>query len=91
VLRTLVAISDETGESVDATRIAGSMGDDLPAVREALDSLRSYEFVKITGDGRYEPTVTGREFLALDIDEESFVMVDTPEDTDRGGPNHGKD
>lgn len=82
MLQTLVAISDETQGSVEATRIAGSVEDDLPAVREALDSLRSYEFVKTTGEGWYEPTVTGREFLALDIDDESFVLVDTPDDPD---------
>jgi predicted transcriptional regulator len=90
VLRTLVGISGKR-ESVHVSRIAESVECDPAAVREALDSLRSYEFVKTTGDGRYEPTVTGREFLALDVDEGSFVVVDTPDDADRAGPSHGKD
>ena len=91
VLRTLVGISDDNGGSVHVSRVAESVECDPVAVREALDSLRSYEFVKTTGEGRYEPTVTGREFLALDVDEESFVVVDTPDDLDRSGPGHGKD
>lgn len=83
VLRTLVDIADGTQGAVAAARIAGAMEDDPPAVREALESLRSYGFVKTAADGGYEPTVTGREFLALDIDEDSFVVVDAPDDSDR--------
>jgi predicted transcriptional regulator len=83
VLRTLVDIADENGGSVHVSRVAESMECGPAAVRAALDSLRSYEFVRTAGDGRYEPTVTGREFLTLDIDEESFVVVDPPDDGSR--------
>ncbi|MFB6228899.1 MAG: hypothetical protein ABEH88_10120 [Halobacteriales archaeon] len=83
VLRTLVDLIDETGESVTVSRVAESVEYDPAAVRAALSSLRSYEFVKATDDGRYEPTITGREFIALDIEEESFIVVDTPDDPSR--------
>jgi predicted transcriptional regulator len=77
VLQTLVELTDETGRPVSASRVAESIGCDPAAVQTTLDVLCSYEFVRTPGDGRYEPTITGREFLALDIDEESFVVVDT--------------
>ncbi len=80
VLRALVDVTDESGGSVGVSRIAESVDCDPATVRSVLDSLRSYEFVKTTDDGRYEPTVTGREFLALDIDEGSFVVIDTSQD-----------
>jgi predicted transcriptional regulator len=82
VLRALVDIADGSQGGVGAVRIAGTVAEDPAAVRETLESLRSYGFVK-TADGGYEPTVTGREFLALDIDEGSFVVVDAPDDSDR--------
>lgn len=80
VLRTLVDVTDENGRPVSVLLIAESMECDPEVVRGVLDSLRAYEFVGSPADGRYEPTVTGREFLALDIDAESFVVVDTSGD-----------
>ena len=80
VLRTLVGTADENGESVHVFQVAESMECDPELVERPLDSLTRYEFVRALGGGRYEPTVTGRQFLGLDIDENSFVVVDTPED-----------
>ena len=66
VLQTLVDVTDETERPVSVSRVRESMECDSAAVRTTLDALCAYEFVRTLGDGRYEPTVTGREFLALD-------------------------
>jgi len=80
VLRALVDLVEGSEGSVDAVQVAERVGTDHAEVSEALDSLGRYEFVKRTPGGRYAPTVTGREFLALDVDEEAFVVVDVPDD-----------
>ena len=69
---------------MDAVQIAERVGADRAEVRETLDTLGNYEFVKRTPDGKYAPTVTGREFLALDVDEDTFVVVDVPDERSEG-------
>lgn len=83
LLETLHALHDETGEPITATHLARHLGIDRDAVREQLRVLYSYELVKpapTSPETGYVPTVTGREFLELDIDQDKFVIVERGDD-----------
>lgn len=78
VLALVVDRYDESGEPVSAGTVAHVLGREESAVRGRLTELVSCEFLASAGDG-YRPTVTGREFLELDV-ECGPVIVDTDED-----------
>jgi len=70
VLEALAALSDATaGRTTTVGRVAAALGTDEPTVRRHLDGLRACELALRRPDGRVRVTVTGEEFLALDIDE----------------------
>lgn len=82
LLETLVILHDREGCPLGADRLAERLGAEAAEIRERLESLRSYELVKRSGDGPgYVPTITGRELLELDIDGE-FLVVDPPANGD---------
>lgn len=75
VLALVVERYDSTGEPVSAATVADTLEREETAVSDRLAELESCEFLAPVGEG-YRPTVTGREFLALDI-ECGPVIVDT--------------
>lgn len=76
VLVALVARYDERGSPLSPAALAAVLdGDTDPcAVERCLDRLVDCELAAAGPDG-YRPTVTGREFLDLDIDD-GFAVVD---------------
>lgn len=83
LLETLRTLHVETGQPITATHLARHFGTDRDAVREQLHMLHSYELVKPApthSETGYVPTVTGREFLELDIDQDTFVIIESPAD-----------
>jgi predicted transcriptional regulator len=84
VLAALVARYDERGSPLSPAVIATALdGDPDPcAVERCLDRLAGCELVAAEPDG-YRPTVTGREFLDLDIDG-GFAVVDPGAGSDPG-------
>jgi hypothetical protein len=81
VLAALVARYDERGVPLSPAVLADALdGDPHPhAVERCLDRLVACELAATTPDG-YRPTVTGREFLDLDIDG-GFAVVDPGAET----------
>lgn len=81
VLEALLDLYDEVGRPVTPTQLDQRVEGGHEVIREHLDALRSYELVKLAPGGTgYEPTVTGREFLELDVDDE-FVVIEFPDDS----------
>ena len=77
VLSAAVAYYDGTTRSITAPAVAERIGRDEATVASRLQQLADCELLAPADDG-YRPTVTGREFLALDADCGPFI-VDTGE------------
>jgi predicted transcriptional regulator len=57
--------------------IANATGTDIEEIRACFDNLEENCLLTTVDDGGYRPTVTARELLELDIDEESLLILDT--------------
>lgn len=77
LLADLVAAYDELERPVQATRVAAAGDADPETVRTRLTRLATCELV-VAESGGFRPTVTARELLALDLDDD-FVIVDCRE------------
>lgn len=78
----LVAVVDhyrKSNEPVTARSIAESEGIPEEALTQPLESLCEFELLEPTERG-YRPTVTAREFLALDIEPEDVLVLDLVEE-----------
>lgn len=75
VLATVVDRYDSTGQPVSPVTVADALGRDEGAIESRLAQLAACELLA-PADGGYRPTVTGREFLALDV-ECGPLIVDT--------------
>lgn len=75
VLVTIRDHYDATGDPLSVETISEQCGVPPAALTPVLDSLCQAEFIVTTGSG-YRPTVTGREFLQLDIELDDVVAVD---------------
>jgi len=78
----LVTAAEEYGaqsEPLCAETIACSLGTSASQICPMVDALCEIEFLEATDDG-YRLTVTGREFLELDIDIEDIAVVDIVDD-----------
>lgn len=81
LLEALVDLHQETGQPVSQSRLARRAGIDLDAVRSHLESFEAAELVRpVPGTDGYAPTVTAREFLELDLDGDTFVVVEPVDD-----------
>ncbi|MFB6219073.1 MAG: hypothetical protein ABEH77_07865 [Halobacteriaceae archaeon] len=80
LLDALVGLHERDERPRSVARLAEEVDADPAAVREKLDALQSYELVKRAPEGGYLPTVTGRELLELDIDDDEFVVVEVPDE-----------
>lgn len=67
VLAAVVAIYDETHGTVTESLLRERLDWDRGRIRERLARLLDFEFIA-ESDGGHRPTVTGRDFLALDVD-----------------------
>jgi len=77
LLETLVGLYDEASQPVSVGRLASQIGADCEPVREHLEALQSYEMVRLVDQqGAFEPTITARDFLELDMDEDKFVIME---------------
>jgi predicted transcriptional regulator len=74
ILAALVARYDERGSPLSPAVLADAVDGDPRAVERCLDRLVGCELAAAEPEG-YRPTVTGREFLDLDIDD-GFAVVD---------------
>lgn len=80
VLESLVSHHDRESRPVAAARLADRLGAETAAVRDRLDALGSYGLVKRGPDGDgYVPTITAHELLKLDVDEESVLIIESPD------------
>jgi hypothetical protein len=71
---------DDGSECTTTESFADHFDGDTGAVDDALDTLESRCLLATADDG-YRPTVTARELLDLDIDDDTFLILDTePED-----------
>jgi predicted transcriptional regulator len=77
VLSAVVERYDRTGEPVSPSPVASALEREEESVASRLSQLVACELLAPTGDG-YRPTVTGREFLELDV-ECGPLIVDTDE------------
>ena len=79
VLVTVVECYEVAGEPPSSSAVAARTGGDDDTVAAALERLAASEFLVETPVG-YRPTVTAREFLALDIDVDDVVAVEVVEE-----------
>ncbi len=79
LLRALIAAADRCDGPVGSDRLAERVDLGEPRVRELLDFFASNSLAT-RRDAGYEPTVTARELLELDVDDEAFMIIDVPED-----------
>lgn len=75
LLAFVVETYDEQNAPLCPSDIAAQFEVSTPEATRQFDRLHECELVTTEGDG-YRPTVTARELLELDIDDE-FVVVDT--------------
>ena len=79
VLVAVVEQYDDTGEPPSSSAVAARTDGDDDAVAAALERLAASEFLVETATG-FRPTVTAREFLALDIEVDDIVAVSVAEE-----------
>jgi predicted transcriptional regulator len=84
LLEDLCDLCDRTDAAVTTDRLCDYCGVSEGTARTALDSLESYELVAQEADDRWRPTVTGRELLELDIDDDDLLVVELPDESDEG-------
>lgn len=78
ILAFAVRAYDERGELLTSSAVADRFGLTTETATERLDRLADCALLARESDG-YRPTVTARELLELDIDDE-FVVVDASAD-----------
>jgi len=76
LLTWLVGRYDAEERPVTPAEVADRFDSDMRTVDDALDSLES-QCLLATADGGYRPTVTARELLELDVDDDTLLILDT--------------
>lgn len=84
LLELLVSLHDRHERPIGVDELTDRLDADQTAIRDQLVALCSYELVESDRNG-WVPTVTGRELLALDVDQDEFIIIDVPDDTPNGG------
>jgi predicted transcriptional regulator len=77
ILSRVVDRYDADQQPVTPAEIANATGTDVAEVRACFDNLEENCLLTTVGDGGCRPTVTARELLELDVDEESLLILDT--------------
>jgi predicted transcriptional regulator len=75
VLSRLVARYDEREAPVTPAEIATVVDADIATVRECFEDFESKHLLK-PADSGYRPTITARELLALDVDDDALLILD---------------
>jgi len=77
ILSRVVDRYDADQQPVTPAGIANATATDVEEIRACFDSLEENCLLTTVDDGGYRPTVTARELLELDIDEDSLLVLDT--------------
>jgi predicted transcriptional regulator len=75
VLSRLVIRYDERDAPVTPAEIARVVDADPETIREFFEDFESKHLLKPAGSG-YRPTITARELLDLDLDDDATVILD---------------
>lgn len=75
LLLELVDQYDEAGTPITPESVAAAVETDPETVRASFEDFESKHLLKPV-DGGYRPTITARELLALDIDDDALVILD---------------
>lgn len=75
VLSRLVTRYDERDAPVTPAELASIIDADPETIQAFFEDFESKHLLKTVGDG-YRPTVTARELLALDLDDDALVILD---------------
>lgn len=75
LLERLVSCHNQSGDPVTPGQLATCLQLDPAAIESHLNHIRDCELVTRADDG-YTPTVTAHELLALDLDDDSLLVVD---------------
>lgn len=76
LLEVLTTAYEQNEDPVAVSDLATRVEKDSAAITDSLQSLESYELVKQSGQAGYVPTITARELLEIDIDEDSFFVLE---------------
>ena len=79
LLAVVVDRYDRVERPLSASEVASATDADLDAIHEHLQRLVDCELLCRENSG-VRPTVTGREFLDLDVDPDSIVVVEIPDE-----------
>jgi predicted transcriptional regulator len=80
VLASVVDRYDTEDGAVHPAEIATAVDADIERVRSCFDHLEAYHLIVQVEDGGYRPTITGREFLDLDPEDSSILVLDAEPD-----------
>lgn len=80
LLEAFVSTHEEEGKPITVGELATQLGENPADVAEGLQSLKSYELVQHPDGEGYVPTITARELLELDIDTDTFLILDFHEE-----------
>ena len=80
LLAETVAKYDRREHPVSPTELAETTGDERKMIQARFEEFESKRLLTQVEDG-YRPTITARELLALDIDDEMLLILDvSPEE-----------
>lgn len=81
ILSWVVDQYDTQAGPVTVEAAATQFGQEIETIQSCFDHLASNHLLTTMGDG-YRPTVTARELLALEVDDDSLLVLDTGSETD---------
>jgi predicted transcriptional regulator len=77
VLSRVVDRYDTENRPVTPAEIATTTGSDVETVRSCFENLEANCLLTAVDGGGYRPTITARELLELDVDDDTFLILDT--------------
>lgn len=77
LLEYVVEKYDEQSRPVSADSLSEEDWTDADGLEAHLASLEECGLIEEADDSAFRPTVTAREFLALDVDPDQFIIVDS--------------
>lgn len=84
LLEVLLDRYDAANDPISVAELAAQLGTGQEVVRQRLGKLERYELVTSEAkESGYRPTVTGREFLELDLDDDDFFLFEISEGADQ--------
>jgi predicted transcriptional regulator len=68
---------DANQQPVTPAEVANHTGSDVETLRSCFENLEANCLLTTVDGGGYRPTVTARELLELDVDDDTFLILDT--------------